>query len=51
MNRVKEIKGLIRQEILAALAQAAAAGSLTLDSVPAFAVEVPRDKKPRGFCC
>ena len=49
MNRVKEIKGLIRQEILAALAQAAAAGSLTLDSVPAFAVEVPRDKNHGDF--
>ena len=49
MNRVKEIKGLIRQEILAALAQAAAAGSLTLDSVPAVAVEVPRDKNHGDF--
>ncbi|MEA4891990.1 MAG: arginine--tRNA ligase [Peptococcaceae bacterium] len=49
MNRVREIKGLIRQEILAALDQAAAAGSLTLDSVPAFAVEVPRDKNHGDF--
>lgn len=49
MNRVREIKGLIRQEILAALDQASAAGSLTLDSVPAFAVEVPRDKSHGDF--
>ncbi|MEL7623493.1 MAG: arginine--tRNA ligase [Clostridiales bacterium] len=49
MNRVKEIKELIRQEVLAALSRAEKAGQLPAGEPPAFAIDAPRDKNHGDF--
>lgn len=49
MNRVKEIKELIRQEVLTALSRAEKAGQLPAGEPPAFAIDAPRDKNHGDF--
>ncbi len=49
MNRVKEIKELIRQEVLAALSRAEKIGQLPAGEPPAFAIDAPRDKNHGDF--
>jgi arginyl-tRNA synthetase len=49
VNKVKEIKDLIRQEVSAALTRAEKAGQLPAAPAPAFAIDAPRDKNHGDF--
>lgn len=49
MNRVQEIKERIRAAVEGALEKAKAQGQLAFEAVPAFAIEVPRDKNHGDF--
>jgi arginyl-tRNA synthetase len=49
MNKVKEIKELIRLEIAAALTRAEQKGLLPAGKPPAFAIDAPRDKNHGDF--
>lgn len=49
MNRVQEVKEQIRAAVILALEKARADGKLTYEKMPAFAIEVPRDKNHGDF--
>ena len=49
MNRIQEIKERIRGEVVLALEKAKAADALTFEMIPAFAIEVPREKNHGDF--
>ncbi len=49
MNRIQEIKDRIRGEVIQALEKAKATDALTFETIPAFAIEVPRDKNHGDF--
>ena len=51
MNPVEEIKSALRSMIMSALEKAQAEQALSIEAVPDFVIEVPREKEHGDFAC